>query len=233
MSDAPELWTAVDDYFAATYVGADAALRETLTSSRMAGLPDISVSPTMGKFLHLLVRMNRARRVLEIGTLGGYSTIWMARALPADGQIVTLEIDAKHAAVARTNFSAAGVAELIELREGAALDLLDAMLNSPSHEPESAFDFVFIDADKANIPRYFQRALQLTRPGSVIVVDNVVRNGAVIDASSSDASVVGVRAFNDLVAAEPRVSATGLQTVGVKGYDGLAILLVQQPETQA
>lgn len=234
MSDASALWTTVDDYFASCYVGADSALQLALSASHTAGLPDISVSPTQGKFLNLLVRMNRSARVLEIGTLGGYSTIWMARALPAGGKVVTLEINAKHAAVARANFLAAGVADVIELRDGAALDLLDAMLQpAPPAQREPAFDFVFIDADKANIPGYFQRTLQLTHPGSVIVVDNVVRSGAVIDTHSKDASVIGVRAFNDLVAAEPRVSATGLQTVGVKGYDGLAILLVQQTEARA
>jgi len=229
MSDSNQLWTDVDHYFAELFVGADATLTNALASSSAAGLPDIAVAPNQGKLLHLLVRMNRARRVLEIGTLGGYSTIWMARALPADGQLITLELNAKHAAVARANFEGAGVASKVELREGAALCSLQELVR----EKSAPFDFVFIDADKANIPGYFEFALLLTRPGSVIVVDNVVRNGAIIDPDGSDASVQGVRQFNTMVAAEPRVTATALQTVGVKGYDGFAILLVVEPHRTA
>lgn len=225
MSDPNKLWTDVDHYFSDLFVGNDVALSNALTSSANAGLPDIAVAPNQGKLLHLLVRMGRARRVLEIGTLGGYSTIWMARALPADGSLITLELDSKHATVARANFVTAGVANKIELREGAALQSLEQLV----HDRVDPFDFVFIDADKANIPGYFELSLKLTRAGSVIVVDNVVRNGGVIDANTSDASVQGVRKFNDLVAAETRVSATALQTVGVKGYDGFAIMLVVDP----
>ena len=229
MSDSNKLWTDVDQYFAELFVGTDATLSEALAASNAAGLPDIAVAPNQGKLLHLLVRMNRAQRVLEIGTLGGYSTIWMARALPSGGRLITLELDAKHAAVARANLVSAGVADRVELREGAALASLQALVR----EDAAPFDFVFIDADKANIPGYFEFALQLTRRGSVIVVDNVVRNGNIIDSSSADASVQGVRRFNDMVAAERRVTATALQTVGVKGYDGFAILLVVDPQLAA
>ena len=229
MSDANKLWSAVDHYFAELFVGTDTTLAKALVESSAAGLPDIAVAPNQGKLLHLLVRMNRARRVLEIGTLGGYSTIWMARALPADGQLLTLELNAKHATVARANFESAGVAKIVELREGAALSSLQTL----AREAAAPFDFVFIDADKANIPAYFEFALQLTRPGSVIVVDNVVRNGAIIDKDSSDPSVQGVRQFNETAAAEPRVTVTALQTVGVKGYDGFAIMLVVDPHHPA
>ncbi len=222
MNESEKLWTDVDNYYTELFIGADAVLGNTLASSAQAGLPDIAVAPNQGKLLHLLVRMKQARRVLEIGTLGGYSTIWMAHALPAGGQLITLELNAKHAAVARANFESAGVAERVELREGAALQSLKAMV----HEKSAPFDFIFIDADKANIPAYFQFALQLSRPGSVIIVDNVVRNGAIIDKDNNDASVRGVREFNEIAAAEPRVMATTLQTVGVKGYDGFTIMLV-------
>jgi predicted O-methyltransferase YrrM len=172
--------------------------------------------------------MNRAKRILEIGTLGGYSTIWMARALPAGGKLVTLELDEKHAKVALANIANAGLRDVVELRQGAAVNSLRELIN----EDTAPFDFVFIDADKANIPRYFELALKLTQPGSVIIVDNVVREGAVADPASTDASVIGVRTFNDMVAAEPRVSATALQTVGVKGYDGIAIMLVVNPDAK-
>ncbi|MEP6833155.1 MAG: O-methyltransferase [Gemmatimonas sp.] len=229
MSESNKTWTDVDHYFSDLFVGADAVLGGTLAASALAGLPDIAVAPNQGKLLHLLARMIGARRVLEIGTLGGYSAIWMARALPHDGKVVTLELDAKHAAVALANFSSAGVASKIELRQGAAMASLDQLLDAKT-EP---FDLVFIDADKANIPGYFQRALHLTRVGGVILVDNVVRNGAVIDKDSVDASVLGVRQFNELAAAEPRVTATALQTVGVKGYDGLVIMLVVDPHIAA
>ena len=217
-----EQWTAVDRYVGDLIVGSDAALDAALQSSSEAGLPAINVTPAQGKLLHLLARMRGARRILEIGTLGGYSTIWFARALPADGCIVTLELEPKHATVARANFARAGVASLIELRVGRALDTL-ARLVAERAEP---FDLTFIDADKAGMADYFARALQLSRPGSVIIADNVVRKGAVVDAASDDPSVQGVRRFNELLAKESRVSATTIQTVGSKGYDGFTLALV-------
>lgn len=226
MSNANQLWTDVDRYYSDLFVAPDSALNDALAASAAAGLPDIAVAPNQGKLLNLLVRMSRARRVLEVGTLGGYSTIWMGRALPASGRLVTLELDAKHAAVARANFKNAGLSDKVELREGTALQSLQNLIN----EGGEPFDFVFIDADKANIPSYFAMSLQLTRVGSVIIVDNVVREGNVIDANSRDASVKGVRRFNQLAAAEARVSVTALQTVGVKGHDGFAIMLVVDPD---
>ena len=215
-------WTAVDAYLCDRLVSSDAALDGALQATAAAGMPAISVAPNQGKLLHLLARCISARRVLEIGTLGGYSTIWLARALPADGRVVTLEIDAKHAEVARANFARAGLADRIELRLGPALDSLAQL----EREGGAPFDFVFIDADKQNNADYFARALKRTRPGGLIVVDNVVRNGAVADAASTDAGVLGTRRLFDLMAAEPRVSATAFQTVGSKGYDGLAIARV-------
>jgi predicted O-methyltransferase YrrM len=218
-------WTAVDRYLDELLIGHDAALEAALRASVEAGLPAINVAPTQGKLLNLLARVRGARTILEIGTLGGYSTIWMARALPADGKLVTLEIDAKHADVARANIARAGLARRVELRLGPALDTL-AQLGAEGAGP---FDLTFIDADKANIPAYFKWALQLSGPGSLIVVDNVVRDGAVIEAGSVDASVQGVRKLNELMASEPRVSATTIQTVGAKGYDGFALALVTAP----
>ncbi len=176
------------------------------------------MSPNQGKLLHLIARLRGARRILEIGTLGGYSTIWLARALPADGRLVTLEYAAKHAEVARANLARAGLADRVDVRVGPALDTLPTL--------EGPFDLVFIDADKPNNPGYFRHALRLTRPGSVIIVDNVVRGGRVADAASTDPAVVGTRALADLLAAEPTVDATMIQTVGAKGYDGFAFALV-------
>ena len=216
------IWTAVDRYLDELLVGPDAALEATLQASSEAGLPAINVAPTQGKLLHLLARILGARAILEIGTLGGYSTIWMARALPPDGHLVTLEIDPRHAEVARANIARAGLAQRVEVRLGRALDVLSKL----AVEGAGPFDLIFIDADKANIPAYFKWALQLSRPGSLIVVDNVVREGAVIESESPDPSVQGVRRLNELMAAEPRVSATTIQTVGVKGYDGFALALV-------
>jgi len=215
-------WTAVDRYLDGLLVGQDEALEAALQASREAGLPPISVSPTQGKLLHLLARTIGARAILEIGTLGGYSAIWMARALPPDGRLVTLEIDARHAEVARSNLARAALAPRAEVRLGPALDSLARLAG----EGAGPFDLVFIDADKPNIPAYFDWALRMTRPGSLIVVDNVVRDGAVIDAASRDASVQGVRRLNERMASEPRVSATVIQTVGAKGYDGFALALV-------
>jgi predicted O-methyltransferase YrrM len=218
----PEQWSTVDRYITDLLVPADPALDAALRDSAAAGLPPINVAPNQGKLLHLLARMQDARAILEIGTLGGYSTIWLARALPAGGRLVTLEFEPRHAEVARANFARAGLAHLIDLRVGRALDTLPQL----SAEGAGPFDLIFIDADKVSTADYFTWALRLSRRGSVIVVDNVVRKGAVADAASSDANVQGIRRFNERLAAEPRVSATALQTVGSKGYDGFALALV-------
>jgi predicted O-methyltransferase YrrM len=213
-----ETWDAVDGYYSGLLVGQDAGLDAALEASDTAGLPGIAVSATQGKLLNLLARMRGARRILEVGTLGGYSTIWLARALPADGQLITLEDDPKHAEVARANIARAGLADRVEVRLGAALDTLPSL--------EGPFDLSFIDADKVNNPAYFRAALAMSRPGSVIVVDNVVRGGGVADPDSTDPSVRGTRELAELLASEPRVDATAVQTVGSKGYDGFAIALV-------
>ena len=217
-----EQWSQVDSYITDALLSADAALEHALADSLAAGLPAISVAPNQGKLLQLLARIQGARSILEIGTLGGYSTIWLARALPPDGRLLTLEADPKHAEVARRNIARAGQSERVEVRVGKALDTLPQIAT----EGRAPFDLVFIDADKENIPAYFTWALRLAKRGSVIIVDNVVRKGAVIDASSSDPNIQGVRRFNELVAKEPRVDATAIQTVGSKGYDGFALLLV-------
>lgn len=220
-----ELWTEVDRFLASRLLPADPVLEAILQASSAAGLPAINVSPTQGKFLHLLALIQGAKSILEVGTLGGYSTVWLARALSPGGRIVTLEADPAHAAIARANFERAGLAAMIELRLGLAAETLPQL----QKEGRGPFDFVFIDADKPSTPEYFQWALRLTRPGSVIVVDNVVRKGAVANAASEDASVRGVQRFLELASAEPRVSGTALQTVGGKGYDGFAVLLVGPP----
>jgi predicted O-methyltransferase YrrM len=219
---AQDQWSAVDRYIADTLLSADAALDAALQASSAAGLPPINVAPNQGKLLMLLARMGGARAILEIGTLGGYSTIWLAKALPAEGRLITLEVEPKHAEVAQANIARAGFAHIVELRLGQALDTLP-QLAAQGHGP---FDLTFIDADKPNIPDYFMWALKLSRPGSVIIVDNVIRNGAVADGASSDPAVQGVRRLNEMLAAEPRVAATTIQTVGVKGYDGFTIALV-------
>ena len=218
----PEQWTAVDGYINGLLVPPDPVLEAALQASVEAGLPAISVSPSQGKLLQLLAQIRQARNILEIGTLGGYSTIWLARALPAGGRLVTLELAPKHAEVARANFARAGLSSVIELRLGSALDTLPQLVA----EGRGPFDFIFIDADKPGYPEYFKWALKLSRRGSVIIADNVVRNGAVIDANSTDPLVQGVRRFNQLLAAESRVSATEIQTVGSKGYDGFALMVV-------
>ena len=200
----------------------DPVLDAALEASAAAGLPPIHVSPNQGKLLQLLARVQGARSILEIGTLGGCSTIWLARALPPGGRLITLEADAKHAEVARTNIARAGLADVVELRLGRALDTLRQL----TLEGRGPFDFFFIDADKQGYPDYFTWSLKLCRRGSLIIADNVVRKGAVVDASSDKADIQGVRRFNELVAAEPRVSATAIQTVCSKGYDGFAIALV-------
>ena len=215
-------WTAVDRYITDLFVPPDRSLDEALRTSAAAGLPPHNVSPNQGKLLLLLAQLQRARTVLEIGTLGGYSTIWLARALPADGRLITLEADAKHAAVARANIARAGLAAIVEVRLGRALDTLPQLFS----EGRGPFDLIFIDADKPSNPEYLAWAIKLARHGSLIIADNVVRNGAVIDAASDDPSVQGIRRFNELLAAEPRLSATAIQTVGSKGYDGFALALV-------
>jgi predicted O-methyltransferase YrrM len=217
-----EQWTAVDRYITDLVVPADAVLEAALADSVAAGLPAISVSPNQGKFLHLLARVQGARSILEIGTLGGYSTIWLARAMPEGGRLVTLESEPKHAEVARANIARANLSAVVSLRLGRALDTLPQL----DAEGEKPYDFVFIDADKVSTPEYFGWALKLTRPGSLIVVDNVVRKGAVVEDSSDDPSVQGVRRFYEMLASEPRVSATAVPTVGSKGYDGFALALV-------
>jgi predicted O-methyltransferase YrrM len=216
------LWTAVDHYIDGMLVPADAALDAAIETSNAAGLPPIAVTPSQGKLLHLLARIQGAGNVLEIGTLGGYSTIWLARALPNGGRLITIEADRKYAEIARANILRAGLGGLVELRVGLALEVLPRV----AAEGGGAFDLTFIDADKKNIPAYFAFALKLSRRGSVIIVDNVVRDGRVIDALSSDPDILGIRRFNDMLAAEPRVSATAIQTVGAKGHDGFGIALV-------
>jgi predicted O-methyltransferase YrrM len=215
-------WTAVDNYVSEMLVGPDAALAAALEASADAGLPEIAVAPNQGKLLMLLARSIAARRILEIGTLGGYSTIWLARALPQGGRVVTLESVLRHAEVARANFARAGLAAMIDLRLGKALDVLPKL----AAEKLEPFDFIFIDADKENIPDYFTWSLRLARPGSMIIVDNVIRDGEVINGKSRNSSVIGVRRFNEMLKGDKRVSATSIQTVGIKGYDGFTLALV-------
>jgi predicted O-methyltransferase YrrM len=217
-----DTWTAVDAYFEEKLLPADPVLEEVLRSTAAAGLPNIQVSPTQGKLLHLLAKSQGARRILEIGTLGGYSSIWLARALPADGRLVTLELDPAHAKVAQANFARAGLRERIELRLGPALESLRKLFE----EKRGPFDLSFIDADKPNTRAYFEWSLKLSRPGALIVVDNVVRKGELANASSVDANVRGMRNLLDALTAEHRVSATGIQTVGTKGYDGFVLARV-------
>ncbi|MEV4560520.1 O-methyltransferase [Kitasatospora sp. NPDC049285] len=219
----PRAWTAVDEYIGDRLIGHDEALEAALAAADKAGLPQIAVAPNQGKMLHLLARIQGARRILEIGTLAGYSAIWLARALPADGTLTTLELDPAHAAVATANLAHAGLADRAEVKVGAARDTLRELAEAGT-EP---YDLVFIDADKASIPHYIEASLALTRPGSVIVVDNVVRDGKLADADSEDEAVRGVQRMHDLLAAEPRVTATTVQTVGSKGYDGFTLIRVE------
>jgi predicted O-methyltransferase YrrM len=212
------VWNDVDDYITDLVVGQDEALEGALDAAARAGLPAINVAPNHGKLLNLLARVHGARTILEIGTLAGYSTIWLARALPEGGRLITLEADPRHAEVATRNIAAAGLADRVEVRVGKALDTLPTL--------DGPFDLFFIDADKVNNPAYFRWALDHSRPGSVIIVDNVVRSGLVLDSASTDPSVVGTRELGALIAEEPRVSATMVQTVGSKGYDGFAFALV-------
>ena len=215
-------WTRVDTYIETTLFGTDPVLEAALAASRAAGLPEIAVSPTQGRLLALYVKMLTARRVLEIGTLGGYSTLCMARAQPQDGRLVTLEFDPAHAAVARANFERAGLSSRIDLRLGRAIDTLPEI----AKEGLGPFDLVFIDADKPSNPEYLAWALRLTRPGALIICDNVVRDGAVADPASTDPRVIGTRRMFEMMAADPRLTVTAIQTVGCKGYDGFAVALV-------
>ncbi|WJV51476.1 O-methyltransferase [Streptomyces flavofungini] len=215
-------WDTVDHYFTDLLTPADPALTSALQDSEAAGLPAIAVAPNQGKLLHLLAQLQGAHRILEIGTLGGYSTIWLARALPADGHLITLEYKPEHAEVARANLARAGLDKITEIRTGPALTSLAAL-----HDEDSApFDLVFIDADKANNANYLEWSLKLTRPGSVIIIDNVVRGGAVTDDASEDPSVRGTRAALALIASHPKLDGTAVQTVGTKGYDGFALARV-------
>jgi predicted O-methyltransferase YrrM len=219
-----ETWTAVDRYITDLFVPPDPVLDEALQNSEAAGLPTaLRVSPNQGKLLMLLALIQGARNILEIGTLGGYSTIWLGRALPANGRLITLESNPKHAEVARRNIARAGLKDAIEIRVGRAIDTLPQL----AAEGVGPFDLIFIDADKPSNPEYLAWALKLSRPGSLIVADNVVRDGAVIEAHSSDPNVLGIRRFNEILSAEPQAIATAIQTVGSKGYDGLAIALVK------
>jgi len=217
------LWTAVDEYFGGLLAPSDEHLDAALKANREAGLPAIDVSPLQGKFLHVLVQMTQAKRVLEIGLLGGYSTIWMARALPRGGRIVSLEFSAKHAEVARANLRRAGLLGRVDVRVGPALESLPVLAS----EGGGKFDLIFIDADKGNNPQYLEWALKLSRRGSVIVVDNIVRQGQVIDGKSTDADIKGTRRCLEMMAAHPRLSAFAMQTVGVKGLDGFALAVVR------
>ncbi|MGB6159665.1 MAG: O-methyltransferase [Acidobacteriaceae bacterium] len=217
-----DLWAAVDDYIEELLIPPDAALDAAREASENAGLPEIAVTPSQGKLLYLLARMVRARRILEIGTLGGYSTLWLARALTGEGQVVTLEADAKHFEVAQKNIGRAGLSQRVDQRLGLALETLPEL----AQEGAGPFDFVFIDADKESSVEYFEWALRLSRPGAAILVDNVIRDGEVADPGTTDERVQGIRRLNEALAREPRVSATTIQTVGSKGYDGFTLALV-------
>ena len=225
--DPQALWTAVDDYIAGLLVAEDPALEQARKASTEAGLPPIAVTPSQGKLMELLARVQHARTILELGTLGGYSTIWLARALPAGGRLVTLEAEPRYAEVARANIARAGFGDIVELRVGPALETLPRLFD----EGAGPFDLVFVDADKANNPGYLEWSLKLSRPGTLIVVDNVVRDGAILDPAAydperGDPHIRGVRRFYELLAAEPRLSATAIQTVGDKGYDGFVLAIV-------
>jgi predicted O-methyltransferase YrrM len=217
-----QLWTSVDQYLTGLFLPPDAVLDAAVKASDAGGLEPIAVSPIQGKFLHLLAKIHNARKILEIGTLGGYSTIWLGRALPAEGRLITLEADPKHAEIARANIARANLSGAVQVRLGRAQETLPKLID----EGVGPFDMIFIDADKTGYPDYFSFAMKLSRRGTLIVADNVIRKGAVADPSSTDANVQGVRRFNAIVAADKRVSATALQTVGAKGYDGFTIAMV-------
>ncbi len=217
------LWTVVDRYIADALIPSDPVLEAVLHTNAAAGLPAIDVAPNQGKLLHLLARIQGAKRILEIGTLGGYSTIWLARALPADGRLVTLEFEPKHAEVASANIAKAGLADIVEIRTGPALDSLTQLYR----ERCPPFDLIFIDADKPNNPAYLEWSLRLSRLGTIIIGDNVIRDGAVADPQNPDPRVQGVRRFIQMMADDPRLDATALQTVGCKGYDGFTLAVVK------
>lgn len=217
-----EQWSAVDDYITDQFALSDPVLEAALESTAAAGMPAINVTPSQGRLLAILAQSVNAKSILEIGTLGGYSTILLARVMQPGGKLITLEYVPKHAEVAQANLERAGLTDIVEIRVGVAMESLP-QIAAEGHGP---FDFVFIDADKVNNPGYFEWSLKLTRPGSLIVVDNVIRKGAVVNPDSEDTYVQGVRRFNEMVAAEPRVSATTIQTVGAKGYDGFALIRV-------
>lgn len=222
-----ERWTAVDAYVQNLFMPDDPALERTLEESSAAGLPNIAVSPAQGKLLTLLAQSHGAKRILEIGTLGGYSTICLARALPGDGELVTLEYSPHHAEVAHANIVRAGLGDIVTIRTGPAQDILPELVS----EDVEPFDLIFIDADKGNYPEYLGWSLMLSRPGTLIIADNVVRDGRIVDGDSSDVNIQGARRFNELLAADPRLDATIVQTVGSKGHDGFALAVVNMPTT--
>lgn len=217
-----DTWAAMDHYVIEKLVPSDAALEAALRDSAKAGLPAINVSPPQGKLLHILARTQAARRILEVGTLGGYSTIWLARGLEKGGRVTTLELDADHAKVAKKNIERAGVGKVVDIRLGRAIETLPKLLK----EKAGPFDLVFLDADKPSNPEYFEWSLKLSRKGTIIVIDNVVRNGVVLDEKTTNEEAKGIRRMNDLLSREKRVVATTIQTVGMKGYDGFTIALV-------
>jgi predicted O-methyltransferase YrrM len=219
---AQDIWTTVDTYIANLFIAPDFALEAALDSSKAAGLPTINVSAAQGKLLHLLARIQGARKILELGTLGGYSTIWLARALPPDGRLISLEIDPRRTEIARANIARAELANVVEIRQGPAIDSLQQLVT----EGRGPFDLIFIDADKPGYAEYLKWCLKLSRPGTLMIADNVIRKGAVADPASDDENVQGIRKFNEVLAAEKRVTTTVIQTVGCKGYDGLALILV-------
>jgi predicted O-methyltransferase YrrM len=221
-NEAQKIWIDVDRYFVDTLNLSDPILDATMTANAAAELPAIDVAPNQGKLLHLFAKLVSARKILEMGTLGGYSTIWLARALPPGGRLVSLEFNPKHADVAKSNIQRAGLSDRVEIRVGAALDSLPII----QEERLGPFDFIFIDADKPNNPGYLEWAIKLSRPGTLIIVDNVVRDGAVADAASTDPTIEGTRRMFDLMASDSRLSSTALQTVGCKGYDGFAMAIV-------
>ena len=222
-----QLWTAVDQYTTDRLLPSDPVLDAALEASEAAGLPSISVSPSQGKMLMLLAQLAGASRILEIGTLGGYSSIWLARALRPGGRLITLEANPKHAEVARGNIARAGFAPVVEVRLGDARAGIQQLVA----EGAAPFDLIFIDADKASIPHYVEWSLKLSHRGTLIIVDNVIRDGALIDAKSEDPNVKGVRRLHEMLATEPRLSATTIQTVGSKGYDGFTLALVTMDVT--
>jgi len=218
------LWITVDRYLSDTLISPDHSMDDTLEANACAGLPPIDVAPNQGKLLHLLARMQGARRILEIGTLGGYSTIWLARALTSGGQLVTLELEPKHATVAANNIGRAGLSSFVDIRVGPAIESLEKLIA----EGVPPFDLIFLDADKQSYPAYLDGAVKLSRPGTVIIADNVVRDGAVIDPNNADERVIGVRSFLEKLSTHPRLDATAIQTVGTKGYDGFALAIVKE-----